>query len=422
MKRIAMILPILTIAIGQVQGSGNAATNPQFGVRVAASFGDAGFFYSSLSPYGEWIELESGFHVWRPMRVRMGWRPYLYGRWAWTDFGWYWVSSEPFGWAVFHYGRWYHDDYYGWVWVPDHLWGPSWVEWRYNDDYMGWAPLPPYASFSISIGIRFTMRWAAPAHYWNFVRYRHFASPHMVREVVPVEYTRRLIGTTRSAGRYEVDGDRVINRGIDRHVVERRGYTRIDRVEVAETRVRGERFVQERNRERIEVYRPGRSESAQRPERIEARRADRRTSLDLRRVERPRRDEGRTQERQDEGDELRSGKEELRPRTDDRGIERRIEELRQREPRPESRKDDRGVEVSPPRIFERREADRRDIERRRERQQERQENLRERSPREDRKEIAPTPRPRIEAPRSMPERRETPRGSEQGRSRERKRD
>src|SRR5438309_2181504 len=67
--------------------------------------GGVGFFYSSLSPYGEWINSNYGV-AWRPYHVEHHWRPYMYGRWIWTSYGWYWVSSEPFGWATFHYCRW----------------------------------------------------------------------------------------------------------------------------------------------------------------------------------------------------------------------------------------------------------------------------------------------------------------------------
>ncbi|HLF19592.1 MAG TPA: DUF6600 domain-containing protein, partial [Bacteroidota bacterium] len=251
-----------------------------------------GFFYSSLTPHGEWIQVENGLYAWRPLRVRSGWRPYMYGRWAWTDNGWYWSSHEPFGWAVYHYGRWFYDDYYGWIWIPDDVWGPAWVEWRYNDDYIGWAPLPPYAHFSVSIGIRFTTRWVSPTHYWSFIHCRYFGAPAVTRYVVDAGSTRRLIRTTRSVGGYEVERDRIVNRGVDKGFIERRGRTRIERMDITDVRDRStERIVKEGARERIEVYRPSRTEMEQgREVRIDARRADRRTTLDVSRIERPLRD------------------------------------------------------------------------------------------------------------------------------------
>jgi hypothetical protein len=285
MKRLLIVLGCLVVLpLFQFSKTELQAQSFSVGFRV----GHAGFFYSSLRSYGEWIEVEPGFYAWRPLRVRAGWRPYLHGRWTWTDYGWYWVSYEPFGWAVFHYGRWYLDDYYGWIWVPDDVWGPAWVEWRYDNDYIGWAPLPPYASFSISVGIRFTTRWHAHHGYWNFVRYRHFGSTRINNFVLDEGYSRRLIRTTRSAVGYEVDRDRIVNRGVDRELIERRGNLRIQRTEVGETRERREGIVRDGERERIEVYRPSRSEFEQREERIDARKAERRSTLDVNRIERNR--------------------------------------------------------------------------------------------------------------------------------------
>jgi hypothetical protein len=78
--------------------------------------------------------------------VAAGWRPYTEGQWVWTDeFGWTWVSDEPWGWATYHYGRWYFDPIYGWSWVPGRVWAPAWVSWRQSTDHMIWAPLPPEA-------------------------------------------------------------------------------------------------------------------------------------------------------------------------------------------------------------------------------------------------------------------------------------
>lgn len=404
------ILTLLFLGICGVQVKADVSTPQEFSFGASAYFGDAGSFHSSLSPYGEWLELDAGFYVWRPTHVQLGWRPYLHGRWAWTDYGWYWVSSEPFGWAVFHYGRWYFDDYYGWVWIPDRTWGPAWVEWRYNDDYVGWAPLPPYASFSFNIGIRFTTHWFAPFHYWSFVRYRHMTSPYVYREVVPMEYARRLIGTTRSAGRYEFDGGRVVNRGVDRSVVERRGgHTRIDRVDVRETNNVGERFVRESNRERIETYRPTRTDAGRAGDRIEARRAERGTSLDLQRIERAPRDATRN----------------VAPREESRTPQGRVQQPETQRPLDESaqrRREDRRIEIpqAPP-------AERREVERRREdrfpfprkeqadQQRDRRVVVPDRPQREERRETA-APRTKTEQPRSTPNfKQESPRGSEQGR-------
>ena len=215
-----------------------------------------GIFYSSLSPYGTWVDCNLGY-VWRPLHMSHGWRPYLDGRWVWSDYGWYWVSAEPFGWATYHYGRWYYDDYYGWVWIPDETWGPAWVEWRYNDDYIGWAPLTPYATFGVSFGVRYSHPWSSPAHYWNFVTYHNFTSDRINEAVQPVERNARIFGGTRGMVDIAVRDNRIMNRGVDAGVIERRGNIRIRTADIIErSSGSGEQVSRVGNRDRIEAYRP----------------------------------------------------------------------------------------------------------------------------------------------------------------------
>ncbi len=242
-------------------------------------------FYSDLTPFGEWIEFEPGQYAWHPSIIDPTWRPYTHGRWVWSDYGWYWITAEPFGWATYHYGRWYLDDTYGWIWIPDAVWGPAWVEWRCNDDYIGWAPLPPYARFHVTVGIRFTRRWSAPPLYWSFISYDHFASSSPYHDYVSKSNTRRLISTTRSAGRYQIDQNRIIDQGIDKALIERRTSNRIETAEVTETRERGvERSTTGGSRVRVEVYRPRPEDIGNGTRHIEARRAESRPSLDIDRV------------------------------------------------------------------------------------------------------------------------------------------
>jgi hypothetical protein len=106
-------------------------------------------FQQELAPYGEWVVTSRYGHCWRP-RVHRHWRPYWNGEWVWTDYGWTWVSYDPWGDDPFHYGTWvYADDTYGWVWEPGYVWSPAWVTWSYTDDYIGWAPVP--ATFDIGV-------------------------------------------------------------------------------------------------------------------------------------------------------------------------------------------------------------------------------------------------------------------------------
>jgi len=271
MKHFIVILVLLAGFTGVANSRHYFQTSANFGI-----------FYSSLSRYGEWVESDFGY-AWRPMHVMHAWRPYLQGRWAWTDYGWYWVSSEPFGWATYHYGRWNYDDYYGWIWIPDYEWGPSWVEWCYNDDYIGWAPLSSYAIFNINFGITFSSGWITPAHYWNFIPCRNFTSTRIIDYVQPVDRNRRIYGETRRGDHIRSKDNRIFNRGVDVNIIEQRTNSRINRVDIVnKDRGNGERFVRDSGRDRIETYRP-RIDNRQRDEQsrsTDIRRDERRSNVD----------------------------------------------------------------------------------------------------------------------------------------------
>ena len=87
-------------------------------------------FYDELAAHGDWVWYRGGY-VFVPGDVDDRWRPYAVGRWAYTDdYGWMWISDEPFGWATYHYGRWGYGEDLGWYWVPGRVWAPAWVSWR----------------------------------------------------------------------------------------------------------------------------------------------------------------------------------------------------------------------------------------------------------------------------------------------------
>lgn len=182
-----------------------------------------GYFYTSLSPYGTWIEFGDGVYGWKPVNMAGGWAPYSNGRWIWTSDGWYWDSYEPFGYIVFHYGRWYFDDYYGWIWIPDYQWAPAWVEWRYGDAYIGWAPLSPYAVFSISVGIQFTHVFYTPYSHWHFVKYNYFCDPYVGKYFVGAKYKYRIYSGTKYRHDYGYRDGRVIDKGVDVNLIRQRG-------------------------------------------------------------------------------------------------------------------------------------------------------------------------------------------------------
>lgn len=242
-------------------------------------------FYTSLETYGEWIEIGYDVYAWRPLYVRAGWAPYLIGRWVWTPYGWYWDSFEPFGWAVYHYGRWYYDDYYGWIWIPDYEWAPAWVEWRYSDYYIGWAPLPPYARISITIGIHYSVRWHSPHYYWHFVPVKYFCGYEVHRYVVSPKYKYRIYSDSRHTVNYRLENGRIINYGIDRNFVERKGGRVIEAKLEETTRLRdfSERKFYERD-SRVIVYKPDERE-VNRDVDFKFKKAERRTSLDVSKIQ-----------------------------------------------------------------------------------------------------------------------------------------
>src|SRR5579862_4633358 len=123
--------------------------------------GSYSYFYDSLSPYGNWINIAGYGPCWQPTTVALnpGWQPYCNaGHWVYTDCGWCWVSDYSWGWAPFHYGRWFHSVRFGWCWAPDTVWGPAWVSWRFNDGFCGWAPLPPAACYRPGFGFTYLGR------------------------------------------------------------------------------------------------------------------------------------------------------------------------------------------------------------------------------------------------------------------------
>jgi hypothetical protein len=145
------------------------------------------YFYSSLAPYGTWVEVDGYGLCWQPTVgvVNSSWRPYSdRGRWLWSDSGWYWYSDYSWGWAPFHYGRWCTYPRLGWIWVPDTCWGPSWVTWRYDNYYCGWAPLPPGCAYVSGFGLYYHNAWVSVGFdfglspfCWNYIPKDRFCHP-----------------------------------------------------------------------------------------------------------------------------------------------------------------------------------------------------------------------------------------------------
>jgi hypothetical protein len=182
------------------------------------------FFYESLYPYGNWIEVD-GTWCWQPNAtvISVDWAPYCnHGRWVYSDWGWCWVSDYSWGWAPFHYGRWFHHRKHGWCWVPDTEWGPAWVAWRRGDDYCGWAPLPPRTRYVNHEGFYFGASLAGvdfefklTLNDYHFVPTSHFCDPHPWVHMVPraraEEVYKRTIFVRNG---YGFEHDHLVNHGM----------------------------------------------------------------------------------------------------------------------------------------------------------------------------------------------------------------
>ena len=257
---------------------------------------EVGFFYQELSPFGDWIYTYEYGWSWLPRDVRVGWRPYSYGQWVLSDYGWFWVSYEPFGWATYHYGRWAWHPRLGWIWVPGRIWGPAWVSWQYGGGYVGWAPLPPEVGFDLGIGLRFDgfdLRVGIHPQSYIFIEERRFLDREAYRYAAPPARNVTIINNTTNITNITIIDNRVVNRGIELDRVERATGKRPKRMRVAETqtekseRVRGEEVVVYRpSKTRLDSVRVDESKPRRGRAEIERARAERREPAE--RVESPR--------------------------------------------------------------------------------------------------------------------------------------
>jgi hypothetical protein len=200
---------------------------------------DSSYFYNELEPYGLWVSYRPYGYVWVPRNVGYGWRPYTQGHWAWTDYGWTWVSVERWGWIAFHYGRWGWDRRMGWFWVPDVVWGPAWVAWRWGDAHIGWAPLPPGIEFVPGRGFG-RQPWDIPGDHWNFVQGRYFLDRGLDRWVLPVERNITIINMTTFNVNLDVRDRRIFNEGVDLEQVRRLTNRTVDRLALKDSNRAGD--------------------------------------------------------------------------------------------------------------------------------------------------------------------------------------
>ncbi len=178
---------------------------------------DVDMFYNDLAPYGEWVYVDGPGWVWSPYGVDADWRPYSYGHWVYTDYGWTWASDEEWGWAAYHYGRWHQAPRYGWVWVPGSEWGPAWVAWHEGDDWVGWAPLPYQVRWQAGIGLDWghgSVQVSIQTGHWSFVATRHLVEPHVHRHIAPRARNTTYIRVTNHVTNYTYIDNRVVNRSV----------------------------------------------------------------------------------------------------------------------------------------------------------------------------------------------------------------
>ena len=177
-------------------------------------------FYSQISRYGTWVDVAPYGRCWVPLDVSVGWRPYTQGYWVDTDYGWMWISQDPWGAIPYHYGRWALDDSYGWLWVPDddEVWAPAWVSWRYGDGYVGWAPLPPDVGWQTGSGLTVSaavLDQRITRDSWCFVPTRSFGTTRIRASVLPPSRNVTFISRTQNVTQYGVVNSRPAERGLD---------------------------------------------------------------------------------------------------------------------------------------------------------------------------------------------------------------
>jgi hypothetical protein len=253
---------LLALSLGALAGAASASPSITAGLNIGSSGRaavDVGFFYDDLAPYGNWVDRPQHGWCFVPRHTRSNWRPYQAGHWTLTDYGWTWVSDEPYGWATYHYGRWSNDPDYGWEWVPGQQWGPAWVSWQEGGDYVGWAPLPPTAEFSGNYGVDYGgVSFAAslvPDSYL-FVPERNFLAPRLDSYFVPQARIGGFWGQTRNFTNYRFENNRFINQGVPVDRIQRGVGHTIPRYQVADL-AEGQRHQREQLRgNQIGLFRP----------------------------------------------------------------------------------------------------------------------------------------------------------------------
>ena len=226
MKRLFLAVAILALAFPALQRA------------EARADVSIDFFYDNLSDGGNWIEVGDYGYCWQPSVAASStsWRPYSDGYWAYTDFGWTWISYEDFGWATYHYGRWIRLRGRGWVWVPGREWGPAWVSWRTGGDYVGWAPLPPRRAGEYwdeqPITARVDIDFDIGPAYYNFIDVRYIGEPVLRERIFAADQNVTYITKTVNVTNITYNNSAVYNYGPDYTTLSRYSTRPIQRLSV----------------------------------------------------------------------------------------------------------------------------------------------------------------------------------------------
>ncbi len=199
-----------------------------------------------LDGYGDWVYVAGLGQVWHPY-VAAQWRPFTYGRWAWTSLGWTWVSYEPWGYLPHHYGDWAFTTF-GWVWVPGYTYRAANVAWFTGGSMVGWMPYAPRGwsnahrafrhgydrGYRNGYGDGYSDGWR-DARYATWVDWRHMGSDNVASYAYSAQAIERQ---ARGANLRQVTVP-------DRREVERRAGARVPEVSISRRDVRmGDRTVQ----------------------------------------------------------------------------------------------------------------------------------------------------------------------------------
>ena len=255
----SLALATLTLVAPQISVSFSPISPAAAGVEVEIGSDQ---FYDELAPYGDWVWYRGGY-VFVPGDVDERWRPYAVGRWAYTDeYGWLWVSDEPFGWATYHYGRWGYADDLGWYWVPGRVWAPAWVSWRRGPDYVVWAPLPPtYGDDYYDDQGDEDYEVAdndIPDNYWNAVPAVSFLAANLSVFIYADDDEdygyrhRRYIDDTQALGPVRYRNNMIMNNGLDARFIENETNQKVRRYKVRETN--DFRHAGRRDGDEIDIY------------------------------------------------------------------------------------------------------------------------------------------------------------------------